>query len=260
MRRLMHIIVVLLLLCSTSVGSKEPLLIVGSSTFHDIVYVSLAREMAAAANTNVHCISTGSGLGLLGLINNRADITAISSPLEDVKRSLKTKNPAIEIPDNLNYQKIGEDHIVLIKHWSNNVEITDPEIVRKIYEGEITNWKQLGGRDRPIAVYAAKPLSGTNTAFRQWLLNGRTFEPHVTRLGDNRSVILEVSNNPNGIAFVSKYFLYIKQGKIDLFDLPAITRDIGLVTMGTPRPAAQQLIDFLLSPYGQERVFESISD
>ncbi|GIE90006.1 substrate-binding domain-containing protein [Actinoplanes regularis] len=47
------------------------------------------------------------------------------------------------------------------------------EQIQRIYRGEITNWKEIGGRDLPIRLISRNPGSGTRAAFQHRVLGGR---------------------------------------------------------------------------------------
>lgn len=67
---------------------------------------------------------------------------------------------------------VAWDAIVFVVHKNNPIENVTLEQVRAIYNGEITNWKQLGGMDARIDLYVRKsPISGVGQTLRELVFN-----------------------------------------------------------------------------------------
>lgn len=62
-------------------------------------------------------------------------------------------------------EAIALDGIAVVVHPSNAVKGLTAEQVSEIYKGEITNWKQVGGEDKPIVAVTRDTASGTRGAF-----------------------------------------------------------------------------------------------
>lgn len=69
-------------------------------------------------------------------------------------------------------QTIGYDALVLITGSENPVDSLSLDQIRDIYAGKITNWKQVGGLDQPIRIYAQDENSGLQTAFERQVMQG----------------------------------------------------------------------------------------
>ncbi len=65
---------------------------------------------------------------------------------------------------------VAWDALVVITHKDNPVDTISSEQLRKLYKGQITNWKELGGNDAPIELYARKgKISGVGRTLRELL-------------------------------------------------------------------------------------------
>jgi len=65
---------------------------------------------------------------------------------------------------------VAWDALVVITHKDNPVDSISSEQLRKVYKGQITNWKELGGMDAPIELYARKgKISGVGRTLRELL-------------------------------------------------------------------------------------------
>ena len=85
---------------------------------------------------------------------------------------------------------------------NNPVSDITVETVAKIYKGEITNWKDLGGDDAEIAVIGREAGSGTRDGFESvtGTKDACKYRQELTSTGD---VITTVANNPNAIGYAS---------------------------------------------------------
>jgi phosphate transport system substrate-binding protein len=67
---------------------------------------------------------------------------------------------------------VAWDAIVFVVHENNPISNITMEQVRAIYNGDITNWAQLGGVDKPIDLYVREsPISGVGQTLRELVFN-----------------------------------------------------------------------------------------
>lgn len=134
---------------------------------------------------------TGSGAGITAVAEGRCDI-GLSS------RNLKEE----EISQGLTETILCYDGIAVIVNTENPVEDLDVETIAKIYKGEITNWKDVGGNDGEIVLIGREANSGTRDGFES--ITGTEeacqYRQELTSTGD---VITTVENNPNAIGYAS---------------------------------------------------------
>jgi phosphate transport system substrate-binding protein len=102
----------------------------------------------------------------------------------------------------------GQPVVVSKDVYDAGVTTLTGEEVRKIYQNEITNWREVGGPDQEIYVVARAEGSGTDTAFRLNMLGGADAAmPGVdTRKGQNQQVATVVQQNEGAIAYMALAF------------------------------------------------------
>ncbi len=134
---------------------------------------------------------TGSGSGITAVSEGRCDI-GLSS------RSLKDDEKAQGLTETL----LALDGIAIIVNPSNPVNDLDLDTIAKIYTGEITNWKDVGGADGEIVLIGREGGSGTRDGFES--ITGTKdkcqYRQELTSTGD---VITTVAGNPNAIGYAS---------------------------------------------------------
>ena len=94
------------------------------------------------------------------------------------------------------------DGVAVVIHPNNTVGDLTVDQIAKIYTGEITNWKELGGTDAVIAVYGREAGSGTRGAFEE-LLGVVDACKYLNEYSSTGDVIGNVASNPNAIGYAS---------------------------------------------------------
>lgn len=134
---------------------------------------------------------TGSGSGIQAVQEGRCDI-GLSS------RELKEE----EIAGGLEATVLAYDGIAVIVNPENPVADLDVETIAKLYTGEITNWKDVGGNDATVVLIGREAGSGTRDGFES--ITGTAeqcqYRQELTSTGD---VITAVAQNPDAIGYAS---------------------------------------------------------
>ena len=96
---------------------------------------------------------------------------------------------------------VAWDALVVITHKDNPVDTISSEQLRKLYKGQITNWKELGGKDAPIELYARKgKVSGVGRTLRELLFYNYEEEFAATHVVDSSGPLERaMEKNPSGV-------------------------------------------------------------
>ncbi|MFJ2538915.1 substrate-binding domain-containing protein [Pseudomonas sp. NPDC087614] len=159
----------------------------------------------------VEVAAHGSSTGFAALKNASADLAASSREIKDSEllnlQSLgDLKNPAAE-------QVIAIDGVAIILHPDNPLQQLDTEQLARIFSGEVKTWKDLGGRDGPIHLYARDDQSGTYDTFKELVLSprGKNLSIEAKRFESSEQLSDAVSSDPQGIGFIG--LPYVRQAK-----------------------------------------------
>jgi len=99
------------------------------------------------------------------------------------------------------------DALVFIVHPDNPVQSLTQDQIRRIYTGDITNWKDLGGEDHEIHPYTRDPDSGSQEKMETLVMGGLPMKEWPEMVGHNMmSPYLSVERDPYGIAYTPYYF------------------------------------------------------
>ena len=134
---------------------------------------------------------TGSGSGITAVSEGRCDIGLASRALSDDEKASGLTGTVLAL-----------DGIAIIVNPENPVSDLSLETVAKIYRGEITNWKEVGGNDAEIVLIGREAGSGTRDGFESVTdtEDACRYRQELTSTGD---VITAVAGNPNAIGYAS---------------------------------------------------------
>lgn len=162
----------------------------GASTLAPLVSEVAKRFEKKNPGTRVDVQMGGSSRGVLDARQGLVDIGMVS-------RDLK--------PDesDLDAHPVARDGICIIVHQTNPVaSLTDEQIV-SIFTGKITNWKDVGGADKPIVVVnKAEGRSTLDLFLHHFKLKNSDIKAQVV-IGDNQQGIKTVETSPESIGYVS---------------------------------------------------------
>ena len=134
---------------------------------------------------------TGSGSGITAVSEGRCDIGLSSRALKDEEKASGLVGTTVAL-----------DGIAIIVHPDNPVSDLSIDQIAKIYTGEITNWKDVGGDDAEIVLIGREAGSGTRDGFESITdtKDSCKYRQELTSTGD---VITTVAGNPNAIGYAS---------------------------------------------------------
>ncbi|GMG85532.1 phosphate ABC transporter substrate-binding/OmpA family protein [Paralimibaculum aggregatum] len=167
------------------------------------------EEMAA-----IELAALGSGTAYAALADGTAAIGMSSRPIQDDEVALLG---AAGIPDPRNSERenvVALDGVIIITHQDNPLSSISLAEIAGVFSGQITNWSELGGSDRPINVYARDAGSGTFDTFRSLVLapNGAEIGADALSFADPNELSDSVAQDPDGIGFVG--FAYARASRV----------------------------------------------
>lgn len=192
MKKIVSLVFAAVILCFAMVGcTKNEGVATDGSTSMSKVIGALSEAFESDTGITVTYNATGSGAGIQAVGEGRCDI-GLSS------RSLKDEEKASGLEETI----LAYDGIAIIVNPANPVADLDVETIAKIYTGEITNWKEVGGNDAEIVLIGREAGSGTRDGFESITdtKDNCKYRQELTSTGD---VITTVSSNPDAIGYAS---------------------------------------------------------
>lgn len=250
MQRFLRIAIVILVLAvfSSTAHSISLIRYQGSPAIAKFIEIASNVYLKSTFTTNVLTKSKGGGECLS---NGSCDIGGVANELDPT--ILEKSRKAV---------LIGMDSVVVIVHDDNPVEILSIEQLRKIFSGEIKNWKELGGFDQLIEPVVTSPISATQELFKKLVMNKSSF--HAKVMEPDSSILLHVARNRGAIGLTSHFMINPPQGvkavkpngeEVNLSNANyPLLRPLYLITNDPPRQDVQQFLDWVVSDEGQSLV------
>ncbi len=275
------VIIILLAGCAkqgpSGTDPSEQVKIIENKGSDTIVNLALAwAEEYQVINPSVSLSVTGggSGTGIAALINGTVDIANASRQMKEEERETALSNGS----DPIEFV-IARDAIAIIVNPENPVDNLTLEQISAIYSGSITNWKEIGGEDRPIVRLSRETNSGTHVYFLEKVIrlgeddNKTLFSQNTLLLPSSEGIGAEIRQNPNAIGYDGLGYVTDEMKVIgvatsagDPFIFPSpesvnngsypIARDLYMYTNGEPEGAIKDYINWILSPEAQKIVTE----
>ena len=175
----------------TTVDLSGSISMVGSTSMEKLANALSEAFMEEYPDVTVTAEFVGSGAGIEAVTNGTADIGNSS-------RSLKDEEKAAGVVENI----VAIDGIAVCVDPANEVADLTKEQLTNIYNGTVTNWKEVGGADEPIIVIGREAGSGTRGAFEE-LVDLKDACKYANELDSTGAVIAKVASTPGAIGYAS---------------------------------------------------------
>ncbi|MFW2389602.1 MAG: phosphate ABC transporter substrate-binding protein [Polyangiales bacterium] len=245
--------------------AASTLTIKGSDTMVILAQNWAQAFMKANPGKVVQVSGGGSGTGMAALINGTADLANASRPIKDKERKQLLKKRNAEVQE----FRVALDSLAVYVPAANKIEsLTIPQL-KKIFRGQTTNWKDVGGEDGPIVLYSRENNSGTYAYFKEHVLDKEDFAATAQTLPGTAAVINAVSKDPGGIGYGG---IAYAEGVRTVLVAPAggepveptmanatsgkypLSRYLNVYSSGEASGIAKDYLDFVLSDAGQSIV------
>jgi phosphate transport system substrate-binding protein len=244
----------------------------GSDTIVNLALAWAEQYQSDHPEIRVSVTGGGSGTGIAALINGTVGIANASRKIS-ADEMAQANSKGIKPVEHT----IARDAIAVIVNPGNPVNKLTLQQISDIYSGQINNWKDVGGEDRPIVRLSRETNSGTHVYFLETVLrlgnkkSKTLFSMDTLLLPSSEGIINELRQNPNaigydGLGYVPKDLKMIgiakKEG--EAYVLPsiasvndksyAIARDLYMYTAGEATGAEKDYLDWIISDAAQKIV------
>jgi len=247
-------------------GKKgEELTIKGSDTMLHVGEGWAERFRELHPDVQVAVTGGGSGTGISAIINGHTQVAMASRTADQNEKEAAEKQgkPLKEFV-------VGKDGIAVVVNKVNPVSELTIVQLKKIFTGEITNWKQVGGADKDFVIYSRDTSSGSYVFFREHVLGNQEYVKSALRMAATAALVDGVAGNEGAIGYSG--LAYAQEGNVKILPVKRdsdseavspseatirdgsypVSRPLMLYTLGEPKGQADSFIKFALGDEGQK--------
>lgn len=233
----------------------------GSDTMVNLATAWAEKFMDENPDVEVTVQGGGSGTGIAALINGTVDFANASREMKE-EEIAEAESKGVKPVEH----KVAIDGIAVIVNKANPVEALTMDQLGKIFRGEITNWKEVGGPDKPIVLLSRDSSSGTYEYFKEEVVGkDKEYAKTAKLLPSSQAIVDEVKANEAGIGYVGLGYISddVKVLAIDGVKASVetakdgsypIARYLYMYSNGEVEGLLKAYLDWILGPEGQALV------
>jgi phosphate transport system substrate-binding protein len=257
---------------SASAAQAQSIVNKGSDTMVNLALAWAERYQSEHEQANISVTGGGTGTGMAALINNTVDLANASRRIKPEEKLAAEKN-GVEPVEFV----VARDAIAVVVNPGNPVSELTLQQIADIYSGKISNWKEVGGEDRPIVRLSRETNSGTHVYFLERVLrmgksdNKTMFSTDTLLLPSSQGITAETSSNPNAIGYDGLGYVTPEVKVVAVAEkaggpyvLPSadtvnngaypVARDLYMYTVGQPKGAVKDYLDWIMTAEAQKIV------
>jgi len=237
--------------------AAQSIVIKGSTTVLPIAQAALEAYMKANKDVQISLSGAGSGDGIKALIDKTTDIANSSREIKKEEISLAEKKGVKPVAHVVAY-----DALIPVVHPKNKIKDLSIDQLSQIYQGKITNWKEVGGEDLKIVIISRDSSSGTFESWDHFIMKKAKVYPRAQMMASNGTIVTAVANNRYAIGYLGIGYInksvkplqvngVVGSAETVLSNKYPLARNLYMYTNGEPTGEVAKFIAFVKSVQGQ---------
>ena len=241
--------------CAKWIDRGESVTAVGSSALQPLVETVAEDFQTNNPGKFINVQGGGSGTGL-----SQVQSGAVEIGNSDLFAEEKNGIDADKLVDH-KVAVVGIAPIVNKNIGIKNISLDD---LRKVFLGEVTNWKELGGADQAIVILNRAAGSGTRSTFEKWVLDGETAIKSQEQ--DSSGMVRQiVADTPGAISYTAFSYINEDVATLTVDNIAPTDENVTtnawkiwayehMYTKGEPTDLTKEFLDYILSEDIQEKI------
>jgi ABC-type phosphate transport system substrate-binding protein len=214
--------------------------IAGATTVFLSVVKTNKEAVAKETQTNINAVGSTTGTGFAALQAGQIDIAMSTDTLAGLAAAAAKKDASFSPADYQEYF-IKTANLVFICHKSNPVSSLTEAQIKGILTGQIKKWSEVGGTDRPIAIYYEREASGNYGLLKKNLLKDEALATRGLTYVDNaRLIVGNVSDVETSIGPTSDFYL---NGSVKVIEGFKVPQNLCFITKKNPTTEVLRVIE-----------------